>query len=605
MTLRIQLLGKPQIDQTPGPKGRKAWALLAYLVSADVPPSREQLASLLFEDAEDPLRALRWNLSELRKTLPGVELPTGDLVQLVLPPDAIVDVDVLRRSSWVEAIELPGLGHDLLEGAVFDSAPMMEAWLLNERRRIRSSTEAVLREAILGLLGLDRAARALQLASSLSGLDPLNEDHEALLLRCLKAAGDDAAADAHASTFAARLQRELGVAPGPVIAAALEDDDRGDHVAPGVEASAIAARIESAELAVRSGHLESGLEGLRACVTTAFAIDRVDLQARALVAAGSALVHTERSRHAEGSALLHQAMPLAESLQDAPMKATIHRELAWVEFMAGHYDRARRWIYRAPADALEDPVTRSGALWILGKAAMETGNYQESIELLGSSVAQARKGDDPVRLAFSLTSLGRSHLLLRDLASAAACLDEAIRVVRFAGLARLAALPEAFLGEVHIYLGELDKATDVLDHSLATAREVGDPSMEALARRGRGLLFEAEGDVEAALDLLKSARLLLIKSPDHIWSQAYSVDALCHVASLHRTEQAARWVEELAVLTARCGMKELLARTYLYRARLGDRSALRSAALVAREVDNPHLLREIDHAGAAVANARV
>lgn len=603
MTLRIQLLGKPQIDQMPGPKGRKAWALLAYLLSADVPPSREQLASLLFEDADDPLRALRWNLSELRKALPGAELPTGDLVRLALPPDAIVDVDVLRRSSWVEAIELAGLGNDLLQGAVFDSAPMMEAWLLSERRRIRSSTEAVLREAILGLLGLDRAERALQLATLLSGLDPLNEEHEALLLRCLKAGGDDAAAEARAATFAARLQRELGVDPGPVIAEALEED-RGHHVVPGVEASAIAARIESAELAIRSGNLESGLESLRACATTADAIARVDLQARALVAAGSALVHTDRSRHAEGSALLHQAMPLAESLQDAPMKATIHRELAWVEFMAGRYDRARRWIYKAPADALEDPVTRSGALWILGKAAMETGNYQESIELLDSSVAQARKGDEPMRLAFSLTSLGRSHLLLRDLESATLCLDEAIRVVRFAGLARLAALPEAFLGEVHISRGELDKATDVLDHSLATAREVGDPSMEALARRGRGLLFEIEGDVEAALDLLKSARLLMIKSPDHIWSQAYSVDALCHVASLHRVEEAAGWVEELAALTARCGMKELLARTYLYRARLGDRSALHNAALIAHEVDNPHLLEEIDQAGAAVANAR-
>lgn len=603
MTLRIQLLGKPQIDPAPGPKGRKAWALLAYLLSVDVPPSREHLASLLFEDADDPLRALRWNLTELRKALPGAELPTGDLVQLVLPPDAIVDVGVLRRSSWVEAIELPGLGSELLEGAAFDSAPMMEAWLLNERRHVRSNTEAVLREAILGLLGLDRAERAIQLATLLTGLDPLNEDHEALLLRCLKAAGDDGAARDAATAFAVRLQRELGVEPGPVIAEALEDQQR-HHVAPGADASAIAARVESSELAVRSGHLESGLEGLRACAATAGAIDRDDLQARALVAAGSALVHTDRSRHAEGSALLHQAMPLAESLGDAPMKATIHRELAWVEFMAGRYDRARRWIYKAPSDALEDPVTRSGALWILGKAAMETGHYQESIELLDSSVAQARRGDDPMRLAFSLTSLGRSHLLLRDLASASACLDEAIRVVRFAGLARLAALPEAFLGEVHIYLGEVDKATAVLDHSLATAREVGDPSMEALARRGRGLLFEVEGEVGAALDLLRSARLLMIKSPDHIWSQAYSVDALCHVASLHRVEEASLWVEELAVLTARCGMKELLARTYLYRSRLGDTTALDQATLVAREIDNPHLLSEIVEAGGEVATAR-
>lgn len=604
MTLRIQLLGKPQVGEGPGPRGRKVWGLLAFLVASDLPPTRGQLATLLFEDADDPLRALRWNLSELRKALPGVELPPGDLVRLLLPPDAVVDVISLTHSSWVEAIELPGLGRELLEGISFDSAPTMESWLLNERRRIRSSTEAVLREAILGLLGLDRPERAIQLATLLTGLDPLDEDYEELLLRSLKAAGDDAAASARAEAFTARLQRELGVEPGPGIAEALDDRPRRQAASPTVAAPAIAARIESSELAVRSGHLETGLEGLRACVATAEAVARPDLQARALVAAGSALVHTDRSRHAEGSALLHQAMPLAEVLHDAPMKATIHRELAWVEFMAGRYDRARRWIYKAPVDALEDPVTRSGALWILGKAAMETGFYQESIELLQSSVAQARKGDDPMRLAFSLTSLGRSHVLLRDLAAASACLEEAVRVVRFAGLARLAALPEAFLGEVHIHAGELEAAGRMLDHSLATAIEVGDPSMEALARRGRGLLFEVEGDVEAALDVLKSARLLMIKSPDHIWSQAYAVDALCHVASIHRIEEAVGWIDELSVLTARCGMKELLARTYLYRSRLGDRTALDKAALVAREVDNPHLLREIEAAGGVVVTAR-
>jgi hypothetical protein len=31
--------------------------------------SRKHLAGLLFEDAEDPLAALRWNLSELRRLL--------------------------------------------------------------------------------------------------------------------------------------------------------------------------------------------------------------------------------------------------------------------------------------------------------------------------------------------------------------------------------------------------------------------------------------------------------------------------------------------------------------------------------------------------------
>lgn len=600
--MRIQLLGKPTVDGGPGPRGRKAWGLLAFLLASDTPPSREQLASLLFEDADDPLRALRWNLSELRKALPAARVPKGDPVHLELPPDAVVDVEVLKRSSWVEAIELPGLGRDLLEGVNFDSSPTMEAWLLNERRHIRSATEAVLREAVMGLLGLDRAERAVALSTMLSSLDPLNEDYQALLLRSLKMTGDDASAEKQARSFTTRLRRELGVEPGPAIAQALHGEEASSR-APGADASAIAARLESAELIVRSGRLEEGLRDLAEVATAAGAVGRVDLQAGALLAAGSALVHTDRSRHEEGSSLLHQVIPIAERLKDAPMKATAHRELAWVEFMAGRYDRARRWIFKAPAEALEDPVTRSGALWILGKAAAETGHYEESLELLRSSVAQARNGDDPMRLAFSLTSLGRSYLLLRRLDDAAESLEEGIRVVRFAGLARLAALPEAFLGEVRLLQGSIAEAQDVIEHSFATAREVGDPSMEALARRARGLLSEHEGNTESALDVLKSARLLMIKSPDHIWSQAYAVDALCDIGSRHRSDEVSNWVEELAALAARCGMKEMLARTYLYRARLGESDALEKAKLIAREVDNPHLHAVLEEGVATPARA--
>lgn len=59
MGLDIRLLGRPAIEGGDAPRGRKAWALLAYLLSSDSSPTREQLAGLFFEDADDPLRALR------------------------------------------------------------------------------------------------------------------------------------------------------------------------------------------------------------------------------------------------------------------------------------------------------------------------------------------------------------------------------------------------------------------------------------------------------------------------------------------------------------------------------------------------------------------
>jgi DNA-binding SARP family transcriptional activator len=71
--LAVYLLGPPRVERggspVAAPRGHKVWGLLAYLVQSGAPVSRKHLAGLLFEDAEDPLAALRWNLSELRRLL--------------------------------------------------------------------------------------------------------------------------------------------------------------------------------------------------------------------------------------------------------------------------------------------------------------------------------------------------------------------------------------------------------------------------------------------------------------------------------------------------------------------------------------------------------
>ena len=103
----IRLLGPPKIESPgttpPQPKGRKAWAVLAYLALQPDGISRSRTATLLFPDAADPLGALRWNLSELRRTLDGVSI-TGDPLRLTL------------LQSWhCDALELVGSanGHGL------------------------------------------------------------------------------------------------------------------------------------------------------------------------------------------------------------------------------------------------------------------------------------------------------------------------------------------------------------------------------------------------------------------------------------------------------------------------------------------------------------
>lgn len=592
MGTAIHLLGVPLIEGAPpdrAPRGRKVWALLAYLIGTRRPATREELATLLFEEADDPLRALRWNLSELRRVIPGAEVGGSTTVTLTLPPDMVVDVAAVKRGSWVEALELPGLGRELLEGMSFSGSPVLEAWLLNERRHIHAASQALLREAALGLLGMDQPQRARDAAVRLTALDPLDEDGHALLIRSHIAAGDRPAAEAQAEVCRTLLETELGVEPGPAVTAALATGSTKSPATTGIDPAALEAKCESAEGMIRAGALDQGVPILREVLGAAETLDDKRLQARALFAIGSALVHTDRSRHEEGSAALHQVISLAQGLGDASLQAEAHRDLAWVEFMAARYDRARRWIYQAPHETLLDAGTRAGALWVLGKIAMETGHYEESIELLGSAVAKAREAGEPMRLAFGLTSLGRSHVLRAELQEARAVLEEAISVVRFAGLARLAALPESFLAEVLLMEGDAGGAEAMATHAFAAARELGDPSMECLAARVLALVRTDEGRHDEAIALLVGARDRMIAAPDHTWSQTYALDALCDLASRLGHSSAWMWVEHLTTLAARAGMTEMLALAYLYRHRLGEPEALNTAQVLARDVDNPHL----------------
>ena len=154
-----------------------------------------RLASLLFAEADDPLRALRWSLAEIRRGLgPGAGVD-GDPVQLTLPPGAIVDVDVLVHGHWNDAVELPGLGLDLLDGLAIASAEPFESWLLSQRvGELSAATESIVHEAALGLLARGELVRARELAVEATVMSPLDENHQALLIRVYRLAGDDDAA---------------------------------------------------------------------------------------------------------------------------------------------------------------------------------------------------------------------------------------------------------------------------------------------------------------------------------------------------------------------------------------------------------------------------
>lgn len=591
MGLTIQLLGAPSVEQagtTPEPlRGHKAWGLLAYLVLSRVPPSRERVASLLFPEADDPLGTLRWTLSVLRRTLGEHAEIGGDPLRLTLPPGTFLDVDVLIRGSWIEAIALPGLGHELLGGLVFRSSPGFEMWVENERRHLAGTTSAVLHEAALSLLARGRAADAAHHAAELVRLNPYEENPHVLLVRCLRAAGDPEAAMRHVETCTELFKRDLGIEPTPALrtAAVASEVVSAGHVSGRAE---VLAQVEAGDAALAAGAVEAGLHRLRAAVAAARKVGDRELLAGALVALGGALVHSARGTDEEGAAALHEGTTLAEQTESHDVAATGWREISWVQFLRGHYERAEESLTHTSEHAVGNDEELAWVDLIRGACRHDVGDHPAAGELLRSALARARRLDQGQPLGQALTLLGRFHLLRGEIEDALHLLDQAIEEVEARSMTAFLPWPESFRGELDLVLGDVASAEARFEHAFALGCQVGDPCWESISLRGLGLVAAARGDLSRALESLMEAPKLCRRLPDtYLWIEAYGLDALCAVAVEHRMGSTGRWINELESISARRGIRDLVLRAAVYRARVGEPGALSVARSLAAQIDNP------------------
>jgi DNA-binding SARP family transcriptional activator len=593
MGLSIYLLGPPRLERgeipVDAPRGQKAWGLLAYLLRTQLPPSRERLASLLFPEADDPLGTLRWTLSALRHRLGEDAEVGGDPLRLGLPPGTFVDVDVLSRGSWMEAVALPGLGHELLDGLVFRSSPGFELWLESERRHVAGETSAVLHQAALALLGRGEVERAAHYASELVRLNPYEENAHVLLVRCLRAAGDQQGAAHHVESCTELFRRELGIDPTSALRAAAAGTE-GPVEARVSGRAAVLAQVEAGEAALAAGAVEAGVQRMRGAVAAARNVDDRGLLARALVSLGGALVHSARGTDEEGAAALYEGTTVAEQVGRNDVAATGWREISWVEFLRAHYERAEESLTRTAELAAGRNEELAWVDLIHGACRHDVGDHAAAGELLPSAVERARQLPSGQPLAQALTMLGRYHLLRGETEDALHLLDQALGEVAARGMTAFAPWPESFRGELDLVLGDLDMAEARFEHAFALGCQVGDACWESIALRGLGLVAAARGDIARALDLLVDAPKLCRRLPDtYLWIEAYGLDALCAVAVEHRAEAAVRWIDELEAMAARRGIRELVLRATVYRARLGEPGALDAARTLAAQIDNPAL----------------
>ena len=305
---RIRLLGRPHAGGVQL-RANKPWAIIAYLALADAPVPRARLISLLFDRAQDPAGALRWNLGQVRRLLGRTDALSGSLVSLPGDGSVCFDVEVLAAARWQDAVELEGLGAELLEGMQFPSCAAFETWLIGERRRFAALAEATLQEATLNALSVGNLDDGVRYASRLVTLNPLTDTHQELLIRAYAMNGDLLAARRQLESAVRLFRRELGCDPQPSVFLAAEAASAKID-GPSTPAR-VRALLEAGQAQVTAGAVDAAVQVLRAACEEADATRDADLAATAHLALGSALIGAGTARHQEGEIALQRAINLA------------------------------------------------------------------------------------------------------------------------------------------------------------------------------------------------------------------------------------------------------------------------------------------------------
>jgi DNA-binding SARP family transcriptional activator len=591
--LTIRLLGAPAIERdgrpVRPPRGRKAWALLAYVLLAERPPGRRRLAELLFADADDPLAALRWTLAELRRVLgPAVGLD-GDPVVVRLADDVSVDVGLLT-GDHADAAALLDVRGELLDGLSLSACAEFEAWLLVARHRTSAVIEARLREAAVARLASGRPDQAVMYASGAVAHNPHEEGNHELLVRALAMTGDRTAALRQVAACEDILRRDLGVSASAALREAVTAGPDSAMVAPRSGRAAAASQLEAGRAAIAAGAVDAGLQCLRRAVTESARAHEVALRAQALVALGSALVHAVRGRDNEGSVVLHEAIELATRAGDRATAAAAHRELGFVEVQAGRPEMADAWLAQAEAVA-DTEDERAAVLGVRGMSASDRADYPVALERLRESADRAGACGDDRQQAWSLTLLARAHLLRQEHGQATVALAQALELVHQQRWMAFLPLPQALRAQVDLSAGDIDRAADGFERAWALACQVDDPCWEGISARGLGLLHAGRGDYATARGWLLEASRRCNRVPDRYqWMHGYVLDAAITTALDRDDADLARpLTNTLASLAARSDMRELVVRAHLHRHRLGDRNALASARMLGADIDNPAL----------------
>jgi DNA-binding SARP family transcriptional activator/predicted negative regulator of RcsB-dependent stress response len=504
MPLRIRLLGRAGLEHDGESRrldGYKPWGLLTYLLLEPRAPTRRELADLLWSETDDPLGALRWSLSQVRKAVnPPAEIGERDGRIKIDAEVLVVDAGELLRGEWNEASIDDLVRGELLEGMSFGESPSFDTWLQVQRARVATSATDALRWAATMFSHRD-PDRALALAERALRSEPFDDGLHELIVEIHTARGDRERARTYIAGLARRYREELAIEPPSSISRPLERPARSAAeplLRLDVQARAL---LDIAKVRYWAADFASARDiALRAARQAAESGDRA-LEARALILGSTTFTGGGLGTAREWTGHLQRALRLANELGDRATIAQIETERGRISAIEGRYGSAEASLRRARRLADDIGDTREAGLARAMLAVCDTDRCEYATaekELREALPAIGWAADGMAFLARVLTRTGSTD-------EGKAFADAAVARAEREGL--LPHLPGALIqaGDARLAEGDLRGATERFSRALTIAQEIKHPSWQALALRGVALIARAENDFVRARGLFQEA----------------------------------------------------------------------------------------------------
>ena len=193
---------------------------------------------------------------------------------------------------------------------------------------------------------------------------------------------------------------------------------------------------------------------------------------------------------------------------------------------SGQFTQARQQIARALSNARDaDPVLRARALAADGLSALAQGDYEASRDSFAESLQLFRANGDVGSIAFVLSKLGASYIMLGDTKLASDLLDESFELAKPLPLSVLHSFIRFWRGWAAIVRGELQLARGMFEDGVWFGRQISHRTSFAHSCAMLGKVLCKLGEYDEAFARLSDALRVHLEIGD-AWGLALDLEGL-------------------------------------------------------------------------------